>query len=54
VSGIDFRISLNRERAFESDRSAAGTGKLTVEDLRRAADAAKDLDDRQVMKSAWR
>lgn len=41
-------------RRFESERSATGTSKLTVEDLRRAADAAKDLDDPQVMESAWR
>ena len=40
-------------RRFESERST-GTSKLTVEDLRRAADAAKDLDDPQVMESAWR
>jgi len=39
-------------RRFESERSAAG--KLTVEDLRRAADASKDLDDPQVMEGAWR
>jgi hypothetical protein len=41
-------------RRFESERSPAGTSKLTVEDLRRAADAAKDLDDPQVMEAAWR
>ena len=41
-------------RRFESERSTAGTSKLTVEDLRRAADAAKDLDDAQVMEAAWR
>lgn len=39
-------------RRFESERSA--TGKLTVQDLRRAAEAAKDLNDPQVMESAWR
>lgn len=41
-------------RRFESERPSAGANKLTVEDLRRAADAAKDLDDPQVMESAWR
>ncbi len=41
-------------RRFESERSTAGTGKLRVEDLRRAADPAKDLDDHQVMESARR
>ena len=39
-------------RKFESERVASGS-KLTVEDLRRAAAAAKDLDDAQVMGSAW-
>ena len=42
-------------RRFESERSATSTeGQLTVEDLRRAAEAAKDLDDPQVMEAAWR
>jgi hypothetical protein len=41
-------------RLFESERSTAAAHKLTVEDLRRAADAAKDLDDSEVMGSAWR
>ncbi|BBZ49356.1 hypothetical protein H7H82_08160 [Mycobacterium heidelbergense] len=41
-------------RRFESERSAGPDSKLTVEDLRRAAEAAKDLDDGQVMESAWR
>lgn len=42
-------------RRFESERSAAATsGQLTIEDLRRAAEAAKDLDDPQVMEAAWR
>ena len=39
-------------RRFEAERSAA-TAKLTVEDLRRAAGAAKDLDDPEVMETAW-
>jgi hypothetical protein len=43
-------------RRFESERSAtaAGGGHLTIEDLRRAAEAARDLDDPQVMEAAWR
>ena len=41
-------------RRFESGRSTTGTSKLTVEYLRRAADAAKDLDDPQVTESASR
>lgn len=42
-------------RRLEAERSAsAASGQLTVDDLRRAADAAKDLDDPQVMERAWR
>jgi hypothetical protein len=43
-------------RRFESERSntASGGHHLTIEDLRRAAEAAKDLDDPQVMEEAWR
>ena len=42
-------------RRFESERSKTATGgHLTIEDLRRAAEAAKDLDDPQVMETAWR
>ena len=42
-------------RKLESERSAtAGSGQLTLEDLRRAAEAAKDLDDPKVMEAAWR
>lgn len=40
-------------RRFESERSRTG-GKFTVADLRRAADVAQDLDDAQIMASAWR
>lgn len=39
-------------RKFESERSAS-VSKLTVDDLRRAGAAATDLDDAQVMGSAW-
>lgn len=39
-------------RKFESERSASAS-KLTVDDLRRAAAAAADLDDAQIMGSAW-
>lgn len=42
-------------RRFEAERSQSATGiQFTIEDLRRAADAAKDLDDHQVMDVAWR
>jgi hypothetical protein len=42
-------------RRFESERSAGTSGgQLTVNDLRRAAEAARDLDDPQVMEAAWR
>jgi hypothetical protein len=42
-------------RSLEAERSPNATGgQLTVSDLRRAADAAKDLDDPQVMEGAWR
>lgn len=39
-------------RRFESERSTS-VGTLTVDDLRRGAAAAQDLDDAQVMASAW-
>jgi len=42
-------------RRLEAERStSAASGKLTIDDLRRAAGAAKDLDDPQVMERAWR
>ncbi|WP_041180389.1 hypothetical protein [Mycobacterium canetti] len=42
-------------RRFEAERSPADAGvQLTIEHLRRAAEAAKDLDDPQVMETAWR
>jgi hypothetical protein len=42
-------------RKLEAERSAAATsGQLTIDGLRRAAEAAKDLDDPQVMDGAWR
>jgi hypothetical protein len=41
-------------RRFEGERSPSTGGRLTVEDLRRAAAAAKDLNDPQVMAAAWR
>jgi hypothetical protein len=42
-------------RRFEAERSRSAAGQqLTVDDLRRAAEAAKDLDDPQVMEAAWR
>lgn len=42
-------------RRFEAERSPSATGgQLTIEDLRRAAEAAKDLNNPQVMEAAWR
>ena len=42
-------------RRFEAERARSATGRhLTVEDLRRAAEAARDLDTAQVMEAAWR
>jgi hypothetical protein len=42
-------------RRFEAERSpSATTSQLTIEDLRRAAQAAKDLDNPLVMGVAWR
>jgi hypothetical protein len=41
-------------RRFEAERSPSATGaQLTIEDLLRAAEAARDLDNPQVMESAW-
>lgn len=41
-------------RKFEAERSQSTKGQVSVEDLRRAAEAAKDLDSPQVMDAAWR
>ncbi|QRY53272.1 type II toxin-antitoxin system VapB family antitoxin [Mycolicibacterium septicum] len=42
-------------RRFEAERSSsAAQGQLSIDDLRRAAEAAKDLDDPEVMEAAWR
>lgn len=42
-------------RRFEAERSRSAAGQqLTVDDLQRAAEAAKDLDDPEVMEAAWR
>lgn len=42
-------------RRFETERSEGQSrGKLTLEDIRRAAAAAADLDDPEVMDGAWR
>lgn len=40
-------------RRFEAERSGDGS-RLTVADLRRAAEAAQDLNDPDVMEAAWR
>jgi hypothetical protein len=40
---------------FETEGTVSAASRtMTVEDLRRAADAATDLDDPDVMDSAWR
>jgi hypothetical protein len=42
-------------RRFEAERSPSpAQDRLTIEDLRRAAGAAQDLDNPQVMEAAWR
>ena len=42
-------------RRFEAERSPSEIAvQLTVEDLRRAAQAAKDLNNPEVMGAAWR
>jgi hypothetical protein len=42
-------------RRFEAERSSSTTrGQLSIDDLRRAAEAAKDLNDPRVMEAAWR
>lgn len=51
--GLSRNEYLRRRFEAEGSRSEA-RGRLTVEDLRRAADAAKDLRDPQVMERAWR
>lgn len=41
-------------RRFEAERSpSTSAGPLTIDDLRRAAEAAKDLNDPKVMEAAW-
>ncbi len=42
-------------RRFEAERAhGESVGRLTIEDLRRAATTAADLDDPEVMDRAWR
>jgi hypothetical protein len=42
-------------RRFEAERSSSAPGgQLAIEDLRRAAEAAKDLNNPKVMEGAWR
>jgi hypothetical protein len=42
-------------RRFEAERLPSATGgQLTIADLRRAAEAAKDLNNPKVMDAAWR
>lgn len=41
-------------RKFEADRAPSEAGELTLDDLRRAAEAAKDVNDPILMAPAWR
>ena len=41
-------------RRLEAERSSSSERQLTIEDLRRAAEAAKDLGDPKVVEDAWR
>ncbi|KWX25860.1 hypothetical protein [Mycolicibacterium wolinskyi] len=42
-------------RRFEAERAESlPHGRITVDDMRRAAAAAADLDDPDVMRDAWR
>ena len=41
-------------RRFEAERTPEGDNRVTVADLRRAADATRDLADPKVMEAAWR
>lgn len=41
-------------RRFEAERSSSTRGQLTIDDLRRAAEAAEDLNNPQLMDAAWR
>jgi hypothetical protein len=55
AAGVGLSRNEFLRRRLEAERSTAATGRqLTVDDLRRAAEAAKDLDDPQVMEAAWR
>jgi hypothetical protein len=48
-------MTRNLRRRFEAERSPSkNDADFTLADLRRAAAAAKDLDDRHVMQNAWR
>jgi hypothetical protein len=51
--GLSRNEYLRRRLEAEQSRSATGR-RLTVEDLRRAAEAARDLDNPQVMDAGWR
>lgn len=53
AQGLSRNEYLRRRLEAERSDTEAG-GQLTIAHLRRAADAAKDLDDPQVMDTAWR
>lgn len=40
-------------RKFEAEPSHSVRRRLSIEDLRRAAEAAKDLDNPQILDAAW-
>lgn len=50
------RLSRNEylRRRFEMDVQSGGASAVTVSDLRRAMEAARDLLDDDVMRDAWR
>lgn len=52
--GLSRQEYLRRRFEAEGSVSAQPTARLTPDDLLRAASAAKDLDDEDVMRGAWR
>ncbi len=54
AEAVELGLSRNEylRRRFES--TPAGAARVTADDLRRAAEAAQDLLDPDVMNSAWR
>jgi hypothetical protein len=52
--GLSRQEYLRRRFEAEGTVCTAHRARLTVEDLRRAAEAAADLEDPEVMDNAWR